>query len=217
MVNKDWRAVFDLDDTLYPAECGMWLEIQARINRYMVERLDIPEGEAPLQRSRYFLEHGTSLAGLRHDYPDMNADEYLEYVHDVPYQRYLSRDEKLASMLGEVKMAKSVFTNSDRAHALRVLSALGVEGHFDVIVDVYATNFINKPKAGAFYALFEELQAEPWECVLIDDQARNLEMARSLGMTTVLVGPEDCANVTADFCVTHIVQAGDVLQRLAAP
>ena len=209
-------AVFDLDDTLYSAECGMWLEIRARINKYMVERLGVPEAEAPLQRERYFRECGTSLAGLRHDYPDIDSDEYLAYVHDVPYERYLARDDALARMLNDLTLAKSVFTNADRAHALNVLSALGVEKHFDVIVDVHMTNFVNKPRIGAFNVLFHALGAEPRECVLLDDQERNLEMARSLGMATILVHHEVSADDVADFCVSDVVQAGGVLRRLAS-
>jgi len=210
-------AVFDLDDTLYPSECGMWMEIKARIERYMVERLAVSEADAPLQRRRYFHEYGTSLAGLRCDYPDIDTDEYLAYVHDVPYERYLFRDEVLSRNLSALQMAKSVFTNADRAHALRVLSALGVERHFDVIVDVYATKFISKPKAGAFDALFESLQSEPWECVLIDDQMRNVEMAHSLGMVTVLVRAGDGDGGVADYCVPDVVHACNTLQQLVGP
>jgi len=208
--------VFDLDDTLYSAECGMWLEIRARINKYMVERMGVPEAEAPLQRERYFQECGTSLVGLRHDYPDIDSDEYLAYVHDVPYERYLARDDALARMLNDLTLAKSVFTNADRAHALNVLSALGVEKHFDVIVDVHMTNFVNKPRIGAFNVLFQELDAEPRECILLDDQERNLEMARSLGMATILVRPGVSADGVADFCVPDVVHAGGVLQRLVS-
>ena len=208
--------MFDLDDTLYSAECGMWLEIRARINKYMVERLGVPEAEAPLQRERYFRECGTSLAGLRHDYPDIDSDEYLAYVHDVSYERYLARDDALARMLNGLMLVKAVFTNADRAHALNVLSALGVEKHFDVIVDVHMTNFVNKPRIGAFNVLFHALGAEPRECVLLDDQERNLEMARSLGMATILVRPGVSADGVADFCVPDVVHAGGVLQRLVS-
>ena len=209
-------AVFDVDDTLYSADCGMWLEIRARINKYMVDRLGVPEAEAQGKRQRYFREYGTSLAGLRYDYPDIDCDEYLTYVHDVPYERYLARDDELVRMLKGVTLAKSVFTNADRAHALNVLSALGVEKHFDVIVDIYATDFVNKPRIGAFNVLFEVLEAEARECVLLDDQERNLEVARSLGMVTILVRPGVSADGVADFCVPDVPHAGGVLRRLVS-
>jgi putative hydrolase of the HAD superfamily len=208
--------VFDLDDTLYSAECGMRLEICTRINTYMVERMGIPEADAPLQRERYFREYGTCLGGIRHDYSDIDSEEYLAYIHDVPYERYLARDDALARMLNDLALTKSVFTNADRAHALNVLSALGVEKHFDVIVDVHVANFVNKPRFGAFNVLFQTLEAEPLECILIDDQERNLEMAGSLGMATILVGPKVSTDGIADFCVPDVVHAGGVMQRLVS-
>ena len=207
-------AVFDVDDTLYPSSCGMWLHIRSRINRYMVERLSVSETEAPIQRERYFLEHGTCLAGLMHDYPDLNSDEYLAYVHDLPYERYLVRDDGLSRMLSELRLEKSVFTNADRGHAVRVLSALGVEEYFDIIVDVHATNFINKPRIGAFHALLETLNAEPCQCVLIDDQGRNIEMAQSLGMATIHVGPRSKDDGLGDFWVPDIGHAVDAFRVL---
>lgn len=214
MATRAMYAVFDLDDTLYPADCGMWIEIRERITSYMVERLGVSEVDAPVQRQRYFREYGTSLAGLRHDYPDIDTDEYLAYVHNVPYELYLSQNEALSAMLSKLNMSKSVFTNADRAHAVRVLSALGVERHFDVVVDLYATNFVNKPRPGAFDVLFGVLKAEPQECVLIDDQVRNLQTAQSLGMATVLVRPDGIPDEFADFCVPDIVTAGEAIQRL---
>lgn len=216
MQKKIRYAVFDLDDTLYSTKCGMWLEIRARINKYMVERLGVPEVDVNAKRERYFEEYGTSFAGLRHDYPDLNSDEYLTYVHDVRYEQYLTRDEELAGMLKDISVGKCVFTNADRAHADKVLSALGIEEYFDLIVDIYATNFINKPRRGAYSVLFGQLDAEPGECVFLDDQERNLEMARSLGMATILVDPVGNDNSVADFCVPDVVRAGGVIRRLTS-
>ena len=208
-------AGFDLDDTLYPAECGIWLDIKGRINTYMVERLGVPESDVAERREAYFRKYGTSLAGLRHDYSHIDTDEYLAYVHDVPYGQYLSRDVALAAMLDRLLINKAVFTNSDKTHTDRVLAALGVRKHFETIVDTYATNFINKPRAEAFHVLFELIKAEPEECVLVDDQERNIQMARSLGMSTVLVKAEGDPDRIADICVVNVVEASDWLQKIA--
>ena len=35
-------AVFDLDDTLYAPECGLWAAISNRIDRYLVEHARVP-------------------------------------------------------------------------------------------------------------------------------------------------------------------------------
>ena len=208
----EW-AVFDLDDTLYSADCGIWFEIRERINTYMVERLGVKESEVAERREGYFREYGTSLAGLQRDFPDINTDQYLEYVHDVRYSRYLTKDVQLARKLAGLSMRKCVFTNSDRKHTDRVLSVLDVSKHFEVVVDIYATNFINKPRREAFEVLFDKLRAKPVECVLLDDQERNIEMARSLGMPTVLVKKEGDREGVADIGVTNVVEAIDWLAK----
>ena len=216
MATRVRYVVFDLDDTLYPADCGMWIEIRERITRYMVERLGVSEVDAPVQRQRYFREYGISLAGLRHDYPDIDTDEYLAYVHNVPYELYLSRNEALSRMLSKLNMAKSVFTNADQAHAVRVLSALGVERHFDVIVDLYATNFINKPDPRAFITHLDAIGAHAAECIMIEDSVENLDTAQSLGMTTLLISPDHHLQPNSTHHhVPDINSAGTAIHKLS--
>ena len=213
-VQLKW-AVFDLDDTLYSAKCGIWLEIRERINAYMVDRLGVSESEVAEKREAYFREYGTSLAGLHREYPDIDTDEYLAYVHDVSYSEYLSRNVELEKNLDRLLMKKCVFTNSDRNHTDRVLSALGVKTHFEIIVDIYATKFINKPRAEAFGVLFEVLRAEPDECVLLDDQERNIKMAHSLGMLTVHVKAVGDPDGIADIGVVNINEGVEWLREIS--
>lgn len=212
MRNKQW-AVFDLDDTLYSADCGIWLEIRERIKTFMVERLGVKESEVAEKRENYFREYGTSLAGLRREYPDINTDEYLEYVHDVRYRRYLTKNVQLGNKLEGLSIRKCVFTNSDKKHTERVLSVLGVRGHFELIIDIYATKFVNKPRREAFEFLFDILRAGPEECVLLDDQERNIQMARSLGMATVLVKAEGDPEGVADISVANVIEGVDWVEK----
>ena len=50
MVREYKWAVFDIDDTLYPASCGLWFEVRDRIHQYMVEVVGVPEDQAASQR-----------------------------------------------------------------------------------------------------------------------------------------------------------------------
>ena len=56
---------FDLDATLYPESNGLWPEIRKNIDRYMLERMNIPETEIPKLRENYYLHYGTTLRGLQ--------------------------------------------------------------------------------------------------------------------------------------------------------
>ena len=79
---------FDLDDTLYPSNAGLWQAIKNRMNDYMRERMNIPEKEIPQLREKYFLQYGTTLHGLQKHH-QIDVDDYLAYVHDLPFDNYL--------------------------------------------------------------------------------------------------------------------------------
>jgi putative hydrolase of the HAD superfamily len=56
---------------------------------------------------------------------------------------------------------------------------------FDAISLSFKKGFI-KPQARAFEIIAEELGVEPEECVLVDDQQRNIDGARAAGMPAIL-------------------------------
>jgi putative hydrolase of the HAD superfamily len=178
---------FDVDDTLYPPERGVWNEIALRINRYMVERVGIRESEADALRRRYFTTYGTACNGLRHEH-GVDPEDYYRYVHDIPLEEFLAPDPALRRMLERIPQKKIVFSNADRAYILRVLSVLGVGDLFNGIVDIFSTGLISKPMAEAYRIAMRMTGSPPVEaCMLVDDLPRNLQPARALGWITVLV------------------------------
>ncbi len=78
---RSW--IFDLDDTLYPAESQFMRLIQQRINDYMVRTVALPADEAMVVQKGYLRDYGTSLAGLMAHY-QIEPSEFLAEVHDVP-------------------------------------------------------------------------------------------------------------------------------------
>lgn len=182
---------FDLDETLYPSSLGLWQEIRARINAYMHDRLGLSWEQVEVLRDQYFREYGTTLRGLQANH-QVDMDDYLAFVHDVPLEAYLRPNPALRQALESIRARKFIFTNADCAHAERVLRALGLEGVFDGCIDVYAIAPYCKPMPEAFEKALEAAgHPDPRTCVLLDDQARITRAARLLGMYTVLVGRED--------------------------
>jgi putative hydrolase of the HAD superfamily len=178
---------FDLDDTLYPATAGLWPAIRDRMSEYMVERLGLPMEEVIPLRRQYFETYGTTLRGLQVHF-QVDADDFLAYVHDLPLERYIQPNAGLAAILGSLPQRKWIFTNADEAHARRVLKVLGLADCFQGIADVRALHFYCKPEQEAYLralSLAGETEAE--RCVLFDDSPRNLAPAAALGFTTVLV------------------------------
>jgi putative hydrolase of the HAD superfamily len=199
-----WRVVFfDLDDTLYPPSCGVWPAIGERIQAFLMDRLAVTYDEATRIRRGYFEKYGTTLNGLWHNH-SVDPSDYLAFVHDVPLEKMIQPDPDLKSMLRALPQKRIVFTNANREHAERVLACLDVSPEIDQIVDLFALEMTNKPEAAAYErALKLAGESDPHRCVFADDLPRNLSPAKTLGMTTVLVGPAQQDGV-ADFQIERI-------------
>jgi len=182
---------FDLDDTLYPSSNGVWAAIRERMNQYMQEMLGMPQEEIATMRKRYFETYGTTLRGLQIHH-QVDADEFLAYVHDLPIAQMVKPDPALRVFLSGLKRKKFIFTNADIDHAGRVLAALGVSDCFDGIIDIRALNFSCKPEPEAYQTAMRLAgECDPRRCIYLDDSPRNLAPAHDLGMFTILVGRED--------------------------
>jgi putative hydrolase of the HAD superfamily len=207
--------LFDLDDTLYPKSVGVMGEIRSRILDFIRSRMCLSPGEADDLRRRYLREYGTTMRGLQMNH-QIDADDYLSHVHDIPLQDYVKPNLVLDTVLASVAQDKVVFTNASREHAERVLRLLGIRHHFTRIVDVRDLDFQSKPQPAAYRRVCDLLGMLPDECVLVDDNVQNLVPAKEVGMTTVLVGdgvnPPDSR---VDYVIAHIEQIGTVIESLA--
>lgn len=179
--------LFDLDDTLYPHDSGLWEMIRERIDQFMVEEMHFPAEQVSGLRHRLWKRYGTTLRGLQAEY-HVDMDTYLRYVHAVPLDEYLTPDSTLSETLSSLPQLKCIFTNSDTAHAKRVLDHLEVAQFFQQIIDIYAMAPHCKPQKEAFLKALDILGQNPEDCLLIDDSPVNLETAHQLGITTVSVG-----------------------------
>ncbi len=206
----------DLDDTLYPASSGLWRDIRGRIDVYMRERLGIPAGQVQSVRQAYFEQYGTTLRGLERHYPVDKAD-FLAFVHDVPLSEYLAPNPKLRALLESIPVRKVIFTNADAAHAGRVLTALGLEGCFDGVVDIWAVSPYCKPMPQSFeIALQQAGNPNPRRCIILDDMPRTVRAARDLGMFSILVSENGATNAEADAVLRDWQQLPSLLQQAQA-
>jgi putative hydrolase of the HAD superfamily len=181
---------FDLDDTLYPSSTGLWHAIKERMTHYMCEQLYIPEADVPTLREHYFKTYGTTLRGLQQHH-NVNTEEYLAYVHDVPLDQYLTPNPVIRQVLTSLPTRNLIFTNADANHAWRVLRALELDDLFDTVVDVNAIAPYCKPMPESF-AIAMDLadEPDPRKCVMIDDLPRTTRAAREVGMASLLYGSE---------------------------
>jgi len=206
------HVLFDLDETIYPTESGLMDLISERINEYMTQRLGMDPADVAATRQQYYQQYGTTGRGLYLNH-GLDAEDYLEFVHDLPVEDMLRPDPGLDSMLEGLRANKSIFTNATVGHARRVLEVLGVARHFQQIIGIAELQYVPKPDLRAYQRALELLGARAEECLLVDDRERNLAPGRSLGMTTVLVGGSQTGN-GADFVVDVVTEVGDVMEAL---
>lgn len=189
MTISDIRTIwFDLDATLYSIESGLWAQIGYRIEEYMQNILGLPYDQMLEIKRSYYLQYGTTLRGLQ-IHNGVDTRRYLEYVHDIPVDRYIGPDAELRRMLLRLPQKRFVFTNSDLAHTERVLKTLGIEDCFAGFITVDRIDYLNKPSPEAYRAALAMSEERQFNRVLfLDDSTRNLEGAKQLGVHTVLVG-----------------------------
>ena len=175
--------IFDLDNTLYPASCRLYLEVEQRMTRYIMDELRLDQEGAHALRRHYFNRHGTTLRGLMDEF-GVEPKRFLDYVHEIDVSSVVA-DPVLDAALADLPGRKLVFTNATRLHAERVLERLGLAAHFDAIHDIVAIDYRPKPDPSGYRALIERYGVAPKRAVMVEDMARNLPPAAALGMTTV--------------------------------
>jgi putative hydrolase of the HAD superfamily len=177
--------VFDLDNTLYPASCNLFDQVDVRMNAFIRELLSVDEDEAGRLRKHYYKTYGTTLRGLMIEHA-MPADRFLEFVHAVDLTP-ISPDPALDRALGGLIGRRLIFTNGSMRHAENVVARLGVGHRFDGIFDIVAADYVPKPDPAPYNAFLRQHGVDPTAACMIEDLPRNLVPAAALGMTTVLV------------------------------
>ncbi|MCD7462347.1 hypothetical protein HAX54_048305 [Datura stramonium] len=197
--------LFDMDDTLYPLSSGVNLACRKNIEEYMLHHLNIDETEVPKMCLELYREYGTTMAGLKELGYEFDNDEFHEFVHGrLPYE-VLKPDPLLRNLLLSMPQRKIIFTNGDKAHAIRVLSRLGLGDCFEGIIcfetlnppledtdtdtDEAASNrILCKPSLKAMEAAIRIANLDPNKTIFFDDSARNIASGKQAGLHTVIVG-----------------------------
>lgn len=205
------HIIFDLDETLYPRRAGVLHEIDRRITRWMEHTLELPSDEVIRLREMYLRTYGTSLGGLIAHH-EVDVDDYLAFIHNLPIEDYIGPNPALAQMLSGIPLQKIVFTNATSAHAQRVLRALQIEEQFKRVIGIREVDLNHKPIQEGYERLLRMNDAQGSRCILVEDRAINLEPGKRLGMTTILVDAE--SEEWVDFAVADVLEVGQVVDQL---
>ena len=186
--------LFDLDNTLYPAHCDLFSQVDVRIGEYIANRFKIPFEQARFLQKSYFRGYGTTMRGLMTEYA-IDPQEFLDFVHLIDHSP-VAADPRLERALAALPGQKYVFTNASVAHSEKVLARLGVAHHFADIFDIVAAEYDPKPHDAFYDRFFARHALPPATSCLFEDMAKNLAPAHARGMTTVLVETDNAYNMT---------------------
>ena len=188
--------IFDLDNTLYPAKADLFGLIDIKMGAFIQTLLGCDPVEARRVQKAYFLEHGTTLAGLMREH-GTDPHEFLDFVHDISLDRIVA-NHVLIDHIARLPGRRLIFTNGDAAYAARVLDRLGLADAFELIHDIHACAYVPKPDPSGYAALCDTHAIDPARAIFFEDMARNLRPAKALGMTTVWVNNgSEAGNVDA--------------------
>jgi putative hydrolase of the HAD superfamily len=177
--------VFDLDNTLYPADCKLFAQVDQRMGEYIARYLGVPFAYARHLQKTYYRQFGTTLSGMMQVHR-MDPQAFLDYVHDLDLS-VVAEHPGLAQAIAALPGRKFIFTNGSVAHAERVAGKVGVRHLFDGIFDIVAADYVPKPVPACYDAFLRLHEVEAGTAAMFEDMPHNLEAPHALGMTTVLV------------------------------
>ena len=206
--------IFDLDNTLYSSESGVFAQVERRMTLFVQNLLALEFEEARRVQKAFYREHGTTLNGLMRVH-DIDPEAYLAFVHDIDLSS-LEENQRLAAAIEILPGRKFVFTNGCRNHAARVLDRLALAHLFDELWDIRTIAHRPKPDPDSYRAVLARAGVAAHRSAIFDDIPRNLVPAHQLGCTTVWLsndsiwskqGPENPADwrrhvdhETSDLC-----------------
>ncbi|MBU1425759.1 MAG: pyrimidine 5'-nucleotidase [Gammaproteobacteria bacterium] len=198
--------IFDLDNTLHNATAHVFPHINRSMTAYLQEHLQLSEDEANALRVDYWQRYGATLSGLiKHHGTD--PDHFLWHTHQFPeLPKMVLREPRLRHVLKQLPGRKVVFSNAPLQYALAVLKLLRVGDLFDDVFSIEHSRYKPKPQTEGFRRLLRKHRLRAEQCVMVEDSAENLQVARRLGMRTVWVSNEPRAPGFVDVKIRSVLE-----------
>ncbi len=177
--------IFDLDNTLYSADSGIFQQVHKLMGEFISKNLKMDMVEAKKLQSKYYKKHGTTLKGLM-DNHGIEPDYFLDEVHKLDYS-IVGPDEILNKELEKIQGRKIIYTNANKKHVVDVLERINLTNFFDEIFDIKMANYIPKPEIRPYEQIIDIFNINPSSSAMFDDIAKNLVPAKKVGFTSVWV------------------------------
>ena len=183
--NKISTWIFDLDNTLYSADSGVFQQVHKLMGEFVSKNLNIEIKEAKELQKKYYKQHGTTLRGLM-DNHGIDPDHFLSEVHNLDYS-IVGPNKELNIELEKLEGRKIIYTNANLKHAENVLKRLELTEMFSEIFDIKGANYIPKPEILPYQQIIKDFEIDSSSTAMFDDIAKNLVPAKNVGFTSVWI------------------------------
>ena len=209
MMKSVW--VFDLDNTLHNATPHIFPHINRSMTAYLQQHLGLDEQAADNLRMHYWQRYGATLSGMmKHHATD--PEHFLWHTHQFPQlQQMVLREPCLRHALKKLPGRKLVFSNAPHQYAHAVLKLLRVDDLFDDVFAIEHARYRPKPEMTGFLRLLRKHRLNPARCVMVEDSAENLQMAKRLGMRTVWVDATMRSPAYVDIKIRDVTELPRIL------
>ena len=177
--------IFDLDNTLYSADSGIFQQVHNLMGEFISKNLNMDLPEAKKLQSKYYKQHGTTLRGMM-DNHSIDPDHFLDEVHKLDYS-IVGPNKMLNEQLHKLEGRKIIYTNANKKHALDVLIRINLENFFDEIFDIKMANYIPKPELKPYEQIINLFDIDPNSSAMFDDIAKNLVPAKKVNFTSIWI------------------------------
>ena len=177
--------IFDLDNTLYSADSGIFQQVHRLMGEFISKNLNMDMPEAKKLQSKYYKQHGTTLRGLM-DNHGIDPDHFLDEVHRLDYS-IVGSNKILNEELHKLQGRKIIYTNANKKHVIDVLDRINLTNFFDEIFDIKMANYIPKPELKPYEQIIDLFNIEPKSSAMFDDIAKNLVPAKKVNFTSVWI------------------------------
>jgi len=183
--NKINTWIFDLDNTLYSADSGIFQQVHILMGKFVSKYLNIEIKEAKELQKKYYKQYGTTLRGMM-DNHGVDPDHFLNEVHRLDYS-IVTPDLNLNKEIEKLEGRKIIYTNANHQHAMDVLQKLELTHIFKEIFHIKSANYVPKPEITPYHQIISDFNIDSASAIMFDDIAKNLVPAKNVGFTSVWI------------------------------
>lgn len=185
--------LFDLDNTLHDASHAIFPALHAKMNAFIESVLPnhAHQHAANALRIHYWERYGATLLGMIKHHRTSPA-HFLHATHQFDNLSDMIRAERgLGYLLRHLPGRKILLTNAPHHYAHQVMEHLNLPKQFSrhiTIESMWSHGQLRaKPSPHVFRKILKKERASARQCILVEDTASHLKIAKKLGLRTIWV------------------------------